>query len=279
MGKRTNPLHDAVIADNVEAVKELKGSDWRTVRDKLGFTPLEIAQLLGRSLCEELLDTPRRQAFKVLVKGETAMRTLSLEELEAAFQFKYRTHLTFRSYQELQEVIAECPYLLRWRWPVRESHEWAEIFHAELAGAKIAKASIQWIDNTLGYGAFLDEDVPAGAYIGEYTGIVRRLYREKPDHNAYCFSYPTRFWSRKPFAIDSLHEGNITRFFNHSERPTVQTICIVDRGLLHQVFITTRPLDCGTPLTFDYGQEYWERRSMNANAPVNSRFRTILDGR
>lgn len=272
-----NPLHAAVIDNDHETVKNLKNSTWCTSPDRLGFTPLEIARLLGRQRCEEILSTIPPLSFDVWMKGAAAPETLSVSKLERTFNMNYRRHLFFPSYEALKEVISECPYLLRCRWLVKENYAYAERYRNELAIGSTAKISIKWIDQTLEYGAFLDEDVAAGAYIGEYTGIVRRLFREKPDHNAYCFSYPTRLWNKKPFTIDALVESNIMRFCNHSDRPNLDPCCVVDRGLLHQIFISNRPLAKGTQLTFDYGEDYWERRRVAADPDFKSPFRKILE--
>lgn len=233
------------------------------------FSADEIAGYLGQ--------VPWTGVVNIQLKGEDTPMPLTAKEMRKTLGFNYRSHMTFISREVFEEVLGECPYLLRCPWLIKENHELAERYREDISAGSTAKISIKWIDNTLGYGAFLDEDVPEGAFIGEYTGIVRRLYRECPDHNAYCFAYPTRLWGRKVFTIDAMKEGNVMRFCNHSEKPTLAAHCVVDRRLLHQIFVAARPLKKGTQLTFDYGQDYWERRHMVAIDSTKSPFCKLLD--
>lgn len=275
--RTTNPLHKAVLEDDRLAVDRFKDSKWQSVCDKMGFTPLEIARLLGRQHCAELLGGSFPTAINVQMKGEKKPAPFSLEEVSQAFGIRYYPSLAFQSYAALEEAIAQCPYLLRCSWLIKENHEWANAYREELSSGMTRRICIKWINDILGYGAFLEEDVSPGMFIAEYTGLVRRLYADQPDHNAYCFAYPTRLWCRKNFIIDALRQGNVTRFFNHSEKPSLETLCAVDRGLLHQVFIAEKHLKSGTELTFNYGEDYWVRRNLVANADMHSRFRDILE--
>ena len=250
-----------------------KGAAPQSPRDNLGFTPLELAQYLGQALEQPLGARVGQPSIKVQFKGQSFAQALSMEEFEKAFKLRYRHYLTFPSLAALQAAIANCPYVLRCRWLTPENYAWAELYKKELAAGSTAKIAIKWIDETLGYGAFVDEDLPAQAFVGEYTGLVRPLYRRHPDHNAYCLAYPMHIFARlfmhlfggKYLAVDALKEGNVTRFINHSQRPNVQPLCLVDRGLLHQIFVTKRPLAKGTQLTYDYGQDYWINRQRVGN--------------
>lgn len=262
-----SPLHRAVVENHVELVARLQSSPYRKEREKLGFTPLELAQLLGRKDCLKLLEdhttTASRDSqafFSVKMENHRSSECLSREEFERFFSLTYCTHLAFLSYKELETAVARCPYLLRYPALARENHDCAAAHREKFRTGHTAAICIQWIDKVFGYGAFAEEDIPAGAYVGEYTGLVHPVYRHHPQINGYCLRYPTRFWSMLPLVIDSLAHGNVTRFINHSDRPNLKPYCAVDRGLLHQIFISQTTISKGTELTFDYGPDYWAHR-------------------
>ncbi|MEI8365221.1 MAG: SET domain-containing protein [Parachlamydiaceae bacterium] len=194
--------------------------------------------------------------IKLQKKGEKTPTSIPLQEFESTFHIIYRPELVFPSKDIQQEVSNNCPYLLRNRWIASEYYDWNKVWPTQ----KDAPIYIKWIDPTMGYGVFAEEDIEAGTCIGEYTGVVRRLFRNHPDHNAYCFHYPTRLWSWKYFAIDALHEGNFTRFINHSDTPNLNPSCLIKDRILHLVFIANRRILKGSQLTFSYGEDYWMKR-------------------
>lgn len=254
-------LHRAVIAGNEKDVARLiaEKTDLDS-KDDLNFTALEVAQFLGYKKCQQLLGYNQPEVIKLQRKGEREPINILLADFEKFFRFTYCTHLLFPSYEHLKTVISNCPYILRLPWLVRENYATANLYKQHLATGAVAPVFIKWIDPILEYGVFADADLSEGTYIGEYTGIVRRLYRKNPDHNAYCLHYPTRWWSFNYYVIDALQAGNIMRFANHSDRPNMQPLCGVDRGLLRMVFVTNKRVAKGEQLTFDYGADFWSRK-------------------
>jgi len=256
-----NALHRAVIADEPSAVSlYVQRKEKLLTRDNLGLTPFQLAQLLGRYECLRLLGGVLPTHVLAQLKGKDQIELLSVAEVEQAFNITYRPFLTFPSYHALQDVVRSCPYILRSHYLAKENYAWGHLYEHPIQRGQLADVYIRWIDDVLGYGLFADKDLHPGVFVGEYTGIVRRLYRRHPDPNAYCLHYPTKFWSWKYYAIDALHEGNLTRFINHSDDPNLQPLCTVQRGLLHQIFVTKRAVKADTQLTFDYGVDYWQKR-------------------
>lgn len=253
------PLLEAVIADDLEAVKKLKNSKWRFTCDPLGFTPYELAQHLGRTQIEALFTPLSELPFKVEFQDENP-RILSREEFQEAFGVIYRPYLTFPSYDLLKEVINNCPYLLRFPSLALENYAGAARYQRRLSTGFTVPLVVKWIDEVMGWGAFAAVDLPESTFIGEYTGIVRRLHRSHPDHNGYCFHYPTKFWSWKYFTVDPLKEGNAMRFVNHSDQPNLKPYCFVERRMLHMCFLSSRKIEKGEQLFYDYGKDYWIRR-------------------
>lgn len=255
------PLHRAVIEDDENKLNDPAFiAQWYLAPDRLGFTALEVAQFLGKYRLAHLLGGIMPQSFSLHPNGIKKPITLSLQGFEKALGIRYRPFLTFKSYQNLQETVENCPFLLRSRSLSSDNYQWTSHYYSELTTGKVAPICIQWIDIAIGYGAFATEDIAEGSFIGEYTGVVRRLYRRFPDHNPYCFHYPSKWWSLKYFVVDAMREGNLTRFINHSQSPNLKPLCLVDRRLLHQVLVANRAIKKGEQLTFDYGEDYWIKR-------------------
>lgn len=258
---KITPLHEAVIVGNSDLVLQLKDSAWQDSVEKHGFNPLELAQLLGQRKCQQLLQQDSYALkFKIQLKDQSSPHLVAISDFEQKFQMVYRPFLTFPSYSMLEEVICNCPYLLRFEWLITTRDSWETSYLSKLAAGRTADVLIKWINPQLGYGAFAAEDLPEKSFVAEYAGLVRRVDKKKPNLNGYCFEYPVRFWSSKYFVIDAQHEGNISHFINHSDHPNLQPLWIVDRGLLHLIFITNRDVAEGTELTFDYGVDYWMHR-------------------
>lgn len=270
-----HPLLAAVIANNTELVKEFQNSHWVNVRDKSGFIPLEIAQFLGHRTSQQLLHGPHfPSSIKVLLKGKNQTRNLSLQEFEQTFNFNFSPYLTFSSYEEIPRIVRKLPYLLRSRSFAEELYKMGEHFREHLFKGRTSKISIRWIDDELGYGAFSEENLSANSFIGEYTGRIRRYYRFQSYQNDYCFRYPTCCTSFQYYVVDSLKEGNLLRFINHSIEPNLEPVYVIDRGILHLIFLTNKSIAKGSQLTFDYGKDYWLRRKMLPNINPDSMIRS-----
>jgi len=255
------PLHLAVLDDDQLKAKELSQDPaLLQAQNRLGFTALEIAQLLGKRKYVQILHPQLPQTFKVLPKEQISPLELSEKEFEEFFNIRYLSHLRFATYQELKDVIHNCPWILKSSSLGQENRELGKKYREEILAGYTVEPTIQWVDDVFGYGAFAGQDLAPGTFVGEYTGLVRRLYRLHPDHNGYCFHYPTRFFSWKYYMVDALKEGNLLRFVNHSDEPTLEPLCLVDRGLLHLAFRTKGLIKRGAQLTFDYGTDYWKRR-------------------
>lgn len=238
----------------------IENSEWRQRLEKRGFSSLEIAQLLGHWQYQELLKLGQLLRVKVQLKDRSSPQLLTISEFEKNFKVIYRPFLTFPSYEVLEEVIRNCPYLLRFEWLISSNDEWEVLYQSQLSAGATADTCIKWINPQLGYGLFAEVDLPEKSFVAEYTGIVRQVNKRNPNLNGYCFQYPTRFWSFKYFVIDALQEGNVSRFINHSNQPNLQPLWLIKRGVLHLIFIANRLITKGTELTFDYGVDYWTHR-------------------
>lgn len=260
--KRELPLHEAVLANDCKKIQDLLANRYPVQeRNILGFTALELAQFLNFKECIALLSPKADKTVKVMHEGDEKPTDYPLPTLEKVFGIKYLEHPRFTSLQSIQKVICNCPYILRTRIG-NEHRALANKYQNELSNGYVVNSTVKWINEKIGYGLFSNEYIGAGSFVGEYTGLVREISRSTPDHNPYCFHYPTRFWSWHYYVIDALWQGNETRFINHSSSPTLEPICVLDRGILHLCFIAKENIPIGTELTFDYGPDFWNRKHL-----------------
>ncbi len=254
-------LHDAVLKENVELVESLSKDPGRKFeKNTLGFTPFEIAVLLGKKRCIEILSTSIPKQIQVVPHKETTIHHFSEKEFAEFFQISYAPTLFLQDYATLQKVIKNCPWSMR-RGPLfEELRDLAVQFRKLIFRGYTAPIRIQWAGDKLGYGAFANEDILPEAFVGEYAGCVRQFHPFHQDLNGYCFYYPKKLFSLRYFVIDGLKHGNEMRFVNHSDNPNLTPKCLIDRGLLHIVLFAKEKISAGTELTFDYGKDYWRFR-------------------
>lgn len=258
---RESPLHCAVLADDYASVKALsKIPSLREATNFLGLTALELAQYLGKEVCERILSPHEAKHISVMKSGSNRLELLSRAQFKHFFHVKYCDHLFFPDYLFLQKVLKDCPWIIRKSFLGEENRLQGLQYQNELSQGTIEKVAIQWIDAELGYGLFALQDLPENTYIGEFTGLVRRLSRRNPNQNVYCFHYPTRFWSWNYTVVDALMYGNETRFINHSDTPNLHPFCVWERNFLHIIFLTKEPIQAGTQLTYNYGKDFWKHR-------------------
>lgn len=259
---KSSVLHEAIIKGDVESVRKLMNDHvLKRELNQWGYTPFEMAQLLGFKEIADLLCRPHRMEILVQLKGAEQPRSISIQEVEKIFHFSYHSHLLFRSIREFKRTINACPYLLKWGKFGEENRLLGREMREKLSRGAQAKVSLRWIDPIFGYGLFCEENLEEGLYIGEYSGLIRSVNRLICNINDYCFHYPTRFFSLWPYlVVDSEKEGNLLRFLNHSDEPNLRPVCLVDRGLLHLCFFANREIAKGEELTFNYGNDYWRTR-------------------
>ncbi|MEM1283744.1 MAG: SET domain-containing protein-lysine N-methyltransferase, partial [Chlamydiota bacterium] len=260
---RNNPLHQAVIDNDISAAQNLSAhKELFFEANNMGFTAYELAQFLQKREILKIFNPKEHSiGIKILLPDEKEVKIFSEKDFLDSFGFRYLKTLHFANYKDLNGSINKFPWNYHSIFFNQDSHRLGRQYQDKLVEGDTADLSIRWIDNTLGYGVFADTSIDENNFVGEYTGLVRQLYRCSSDPNAYCFHYPTRFLSMKIYVVDALHEGNILRFVNHSDIPNLIPVCMVDRGLTHIAFMTTRRIQEGEQLTIDYGENYWKRRT------------------
>lgn len=141
-----------------------------------------------------------------------------------------------------------------------EELELGQRFRKEIEAGAICKVTVRLINDKVGHGLFADEDLPAGAYVGEYTGIVRTNEPRIEKMNNYNYEYPVPDSIGRHFVIDATN-GCETRFINHSYKPTLTPHYAFFDGFYHAIFLAEKDIPKGTQLTYDYGNSYWYIRA------------------
>jgi len=254
-------LHRAVIDDDWARVKELaKDPLLRRIPNSAGWTPIELAEYLGRVKCRSFLGPLKKRLLHIYFPEARTIEKLTEDAFYKYFSVTYLAHLRFSSYEALLKYQANCPILAkRTAWGI-ENRALSEQFKDEMQAGYVADVSVRFIDPVLGYGVFADKDIPKGAYIGEFTGIVRQLSRKNPEINEYCFHLPTRFFSWNYYVVDAQDYGNEIRFVNHSDTPNLIPYPVISKSLSRVIFVAKEDIKAGKQLTYNYGSDFWRHR-------------------
>jgi len=187
-------------------------------------------------------------------------KAYTIQELEVHLKFTYLPHLTFETQTDRQDIKERG--IAKWKNNLVsiESQELGTKFIKKINDAYIPDVSIRWMNDSLGYGLFAEENLDAWRYVGEYTGIVRKNNRRYLEPlNNYCYEYPVQDHIGRSFVIDAT-QGNLTRFINHSFKPNLMPIHVFYEGFYHLIFLSLRPIEKGEQLCYNYGHTYWYTR-------------------
>jgi len=100
-----------------------------------------------------------------------------------------------------------------------------------------------------GKGLFAEQDIPKGVCIVEYIGRPISEKEAESDNGKYYFEVG------RNLTIDGNIPTNIARYINHSCLPNCEAM-----GPRGKVFIfSSKRIKAGTELTYDYGEEYFDR--------------------
>ncbi len=207
--------------------------------------------------------------MKVLLPHSSKMIEYSLKELQEKMQMQWLNSLKFFSYTIASKVVHQSKKAMR-KKELNVRERWLGVrFQQEISQDFLPNVSIRWLDEKIGYGVFAEEDFSPGAYMGEYTGIVRKRKGRADRKNDYCFEYTIGDWVYNPFIIDAKSQGNFTRFINHSEEANLESISVYAHHVMHICFIVSKPIKRGMQLSYDYGDTFWKKRHHAAKRLVN----------
>jgi len=159
-----------------------------------------------------------------------------------------------------EKQSTKSPYYLEYK---EDFDVLEEQFGSFIRESYVAPCQVAYLGLDLNYGLYSVEEIPEGAFLAEYTGIVgtARRHRRMKDRlggysTDYAWTFPVRrFW--RPLELDGRLQGNETRFINHSFSPNVRMEhCLIDRKWV-LFLITERKIQPGEQIFVNYGEEYW----------------------
>jgi len=204
-------------------------------------------------------------AIKVIRPNETQEQWVYLSQFKEVMGVEYAKELRFRTPQ-LQRTVEERCHRAHRNGKLRHKQLWTGCYYAhDILSGKEPDVTITWIDQTVGYGVWTNQDIPAHTYVGEYTGVLRRPHFFKDKQNYYCFNYyiTMGFWEQNlwaPYLVDAKDVGNFTRYINHSSCPNLGMASAYCNQALHIIFYANSFIPKGSQLLYDYGPTYWEKR-------------------
>jgi len=237
-------LHLAVLDNRMEVIRVLSSDPFlKQKKSVYGLTPIELAQFLHR-----------KEALYLL---EPYAEKHSHPNLPVPDSFERLSYPIFESREHLEDVLAWTDKAKR-NDQIPAEKIWMGIyFDKEIQKGIHAPVSIRYIDASVGYGVFADKKIAPCAFVGEYTGLIQERNRKQLKGKSYCLRY-TLWEGKKQFTIDAEHQGNFTRFINHSANPNLGLQSVYWRGLPRMIFVALQEIKEGSQLTFDYGAFFWK---------------------
>ncbi|XP_039624673.1 histone-lysine N-methyltransferase EHMT2 isoform X2 [Polypterus senegalus] len=116
----------------------------------------------------------------------------------------------------------------------------------------------------MGWGVRALQDIPQGTFICEYVGeLISDAEADVREDDSYLFDLDNK--DGEVYCIDARYYGNISRFINHLCDPNIIPVRVF---MLHQdlrfpriAFFSSRDIQAGQELGFDYGDRFWDIKS------------------
>jgi uncharacterized protein len=216
--------------------------------------------------------------IKFTGREKSEIKIFNVDQFMAATGLVYLSELEFQDETVRDRIRMQCAHAIE-IGTIGKDSRWLGALHAkEIAAHHIADVSIRWIDETIGYGLFAEKDIAAWEYIGEYTGLVRKLNLIFGNINEYCFGYPTSAMSFKKHVIDAHDKGNEIRYVNHSDSPNSESMAAFHDGILHIIIRAVRNIPAETEITYDYTGSFrmFDRMRAYITNRIKHRFRCVV---
>ncbi|XP_030647341.1 histone-lysine N-methyltransferase EHMT1a [Chanos chanos] len=116
----------------------------------------------------------------------------------------------------------------------------------------------------MGWGVRALQDIPEGTFVCEFAGeIISDGEANIRENDSYMFSLENKVG--EVYCVDAHFYGNVSRFINHLCEPNLFPVRVFTK---HQdlrfpriAFFSSKPIQAGDQLGFDYGDQYWEIKS------------------
>ncbi len=195
-----------------------------------------------------------------MVQSQVKLLHSHAEQFQKEMGVLYLPQLEFIDLKTERKIRERCKREERKKW-LDPRQKWLGSYYSkEITQGFTLDVTIKWIDECVGYGVFTNVPIVNRAYIGEYTGIVRkrRFFAEMKNH--YCFDYTIGIGRKTPYVIDAAGCGNYARYINHSTDGNIETASVLCNGIMHIIMYATESIPKGAQLCYDYGADYWARR-------------------
>ncbi|XP_053412555.1 histone-lysine N-methyltransferase EHMT1 isoform X5 [Nycticebus coucang] len=113
----------------------------------------------------------------------------------------------------------------------------------------------------MGWGVRSLQDIPLGTFVCEYVGeLISDSEADVREEDSYLFDLDNK--DGEVYCIDARFYGNVSRFINHHCEPNLVPVRVFmshqDLRFPRIAFFSTRPIQAGEQLGFDYGERFWD---------------------
>lgn len=113
----------------------------------------------------------------------------------------------------------------------------------------------------MGWGVRSLQDIPAGTFVCEYVGeLISDSEADVREEDSYLFDLDNK--DGEVYCIDARFYGNVSRFINHHCEPNLVPVRVFmshqDLRFPRIAFFSTRLIEAGEQLGFDYGERFWD---------------------
>lgn len=199
----------------------------------------------------------KQYLFKI--KKNDKIMLFTKAQFEDLLEIEYASELSFDSLKIEQKVKKMCVQAGKDGLLTKENIWFGFYYANEIKTHFIPDIYIKWIDLVKEYGLFANRDFYPNAFMGEYTGNIRKYNKVIDDKNSYLFEYGIGY-KKTPLTIDARERGALIRFVNHSFKPNIAPLSVYLDGAMRIIFRTNRKVKKDEELTYDYGPFYWKRR-------------------
>ncbi|XP_053774408.1 histone-lysine N-methyltransferase EHMT1 isoform X1 [Desmodus rotundus] len=114
---------------------------------------------------------------------------------------------------------------------------------------------------SMGWGVRSLQDIPVGTFVCEYVGeLISDSEADVREEDSYLFDLDNK--DGELYCIDARFYGNVSRFINHHCEPNLVPVRVFmshqDLRFPRIAFFSTRLIEAGEQLGFDYGQRFWD---------------------
>ncbi|XP_030108089.1 histone-lysine N-methyltransferase EHMT1 isoform X36 [Mus musculus] len=113
----------------------------------------------------------------------------------------------------------------------------------------------------MGWGVRSLQDIPLGTFVCEYVGeLISDSEADVREEDSYLFDLDNK--DGEVYCIDARFYGNVSRFINHHCEPNLVPVRVFmshqDLRFPRIAFFSTRLIQAGEQLGFDYGERFWD---------------------